>query len=749
MARLEAERARWFLWLPVFVGLGIALYFAQPVEPTLWVAAAGFGMALALTVASARPGLLRLAALALFAVALGFAVSKVRTEWTRAPVLGHEIRFADVRGIVELIEPRATRGQRLTIRVTSISRLAPEATPERVRLWVLKKREGLKPGDAVRLRATLRPPPMPALPGGYDFARMAWFQGLGATGYALAAAEIDAPPAGYADSAGRAVRLRLERLRLDIGERIRAVVPGETGAIAVSLIWSVANSKHELEIGAFLRDAFPGIPISLSHEINPIIREYRRTSSAAINAALSPAMASHFGDLADDLTACGFTGDCLVVTSEGGLQPIEKVTVRPILAVNSGPAMAPLAAARYAAEREAIIVCDIGGTTFDVSLVEGGHLAQSREYWLGQRYLGELTGVSSVAVKSVGAGGGSIAAVDAGGLLRVGPRSAGSQPGPACYAQGGELPTVTDAAAVLGYLNADAGSGRFAVRADLAEGALRAHVSQQLGLELAYAARSVLKIAAVGSAAAARETILAEGLDPRTLSMVACGGAGALLACAIADELDIREIVVPLNAGVMAALGAHNASIVSELSVPVVPQPGVSDAENLLRNRATLADKVSSYIANELDGYSHPVQRHFAEARYRGQIWELRIDIPPEILDREDLHAQISEAFHALHQKKNSVCDEAAPVEIVSLGCRVSAELPPRMLKAAATTTSGSSNEALSDSRLDGHALLPGWSGDGPLYIDCPTTTLVVEEGWRAVKDGDDRFVLTRDMKEA
>lgn len=236
MARLEAERARWFLWLPVFVGLGIALYFAQPVEPTLWVAAAGFGMALALTVASARAGLLRLAALALFAVALGFAVSKVRTEWTRAPVLGHEIRFADVRGIVELIEPRATRGERLTIRVTSISRLAPEATPERVRLWVLKKREGLKPGDAVRLRATLRPPPMPALPGGYDFARMAWFQGLGATGYALAAAEIDAPPAGYADSAGRAVRLWLERLRLDIGERIRAVVPGETGAIAVSLI---------------------------------------------------------------------------------------------------------------------------------------------------------------------------------------------------------------------------------------------------------------------------------------------------------------------------------------------------------------------------------------------------------------------------------------------------------------------------------------------------------------------------------
>ena len=236
MSRLEEERARWFVWLPVFVGLGIALYFALPLEPSLWAALGGLAAASALLVASGRPGLIRLAAVAVFAVALGFAVSKARTEWTRAPVLGHEMRFADVRGIVELIEPRATRGERLTIRVTSIRGLSADATPERVRLWVLKTREGLKPGDAVRLRATLRPPPMPALPGGYDFARMAWFQGLGATGYALAAAEIEAPPAGYAQSATRAVRLSLERLRLEIGERIRAVVPGETGQIAVSLI---------------------------------------------------------------------------------------------------------------------------------------------------------------------------------------------------------------------------------------------------------------------------------------------------------------------------------------------------------------------------------------------------------------------------------------------------------------------------------------------------------------------------------
>jgi competence protein ComEC len=233
---LEHERARWFVWLPVALGCGIAAYFSLGFEPATWAAVALAAMALGLVVASRPAGLFYVAALAFLAASLGFAGAKARTEWTRAPMLAYEMRRADVTGVVELIEPRPTRGERLTIRVTEIKGLAAEKRPLRIRVRVMTKREGLKPGDRIRLRATLRPPSGPALPGGYDFARWSWFQGLGATGYAIQAPEILAPASPDEQSPQQVARDWLERLRQHIAERIRAVVPGETGAIAVSLI---------------------------------------------------------------------------------------------------------------------------------------------------------------------------------------------------------------------------------------------------------------------------------------------------------------------------------------------------------------------------------------------------------------------------------------------------------------------------------------------------------------------------------
>jgi competence protein ComEC len=235
-AHLEQERARWFLWTPVALGVGIAAYFAQAGEPAAWTVLALAAAALGLLAATRAGSLAHLAALALFAAALGFAAAKIRTEAVRAPVLGHEIYRADVRGIVELIEPRPKRGERLTLRVTGIRGLAPAEQPLRVRVRAMTTRAGLAAGDAVRLRATLRPPSAPTLPGGYDFARTAWYQGLGATGYALAAAEIETPAAAGRTSLVEDARAALERLRQQIGARIQAAVPGETGAIAVSLI---------------------------------------------------------------------------------------------------------------------------------------------------------------------------------------------------------------------------------------------------------------------------------------------------------------------------------------------------------------------------------------------------------------------------------------------------------------------------------------------------------------------------------
>lgn len=233
---LEAERARWFCWLPVALGSGVACYFALPVEPGLLTALAAVFAAAALFLATPGVGALRFFATGLLAFAIGFAAAKARTEITRAPVLGHEMRFADVRGVLELVEPRPTRGGRVTVRVSTIRGLNRDATPDRVRIRMLRSIDGLKPGDRVRIRATLRPPPTPVLPGAYDFGRRAWFDGLGAVGFSFSAADVLPRGEGRAAGWDARIRLGLERLRLRIAERIRAVLPGETGEIAVSLI---------------------------------------------------------------------------------------------------------------------------------------------------------------------------------------------------------------------------------------------------------------------------------------------------------------------------------------------------------------------------------------------------------------------------------------------------------------------------------------------------------------------------------
>ncbi|MDX6563476.1 MAG: N-methylhydantoinase, partial [Gaiellales bacterium] len=222
-----------------------------------------------------------------------------------------------------------------------------------------------------------------------------------------------------------------------------------------SVVEAIGRAR-ELRVGELLDELLPGVPYTLSHRLNPVIREYRRASSTAIDASLMPLMQAHLPELEQDLRDAGFTGELLAATSFGGVMHLRDLAARPINAVKSGPALAPVAAKHYAGvegKGDNIIACDTGGTSFDVSLVRDGLIKFTRETWLGGRFVGHMTGMSSVDVRSIGAGGGSIAWMDPGGLLRVGPHSAGAYPGPACYGRGGENPTVTDAALVLGYLD--------------------------------------------------------------------------------------------------------------------------------------------------------------------------------------------------------------------------------------------------------------------------------------------------------
>jgi competence protein ComEC len=252
-AALEAERERWFTWVPVLVGLGIVAYFALPAEPWTSVAVALLCAAAALPWAGPARGTGSTVLYGiLVASALGFALAKLRAETVAAPVLERRIGPVEVRGYVELVEPRATRGERLTLRVTALDRLPPAEQPYRVRVRTLQVLPGLKPGHAVRLRAHLAPPAPPALPGAYDFARAAWFQGIGALGFALARPEIDAeavpPPLGLR------IGTVIEGLRQAIGARVRAGLPGETGAIATALITGERGGISE-ETNAAFRDS--------------------------------------------------------------------------------------------------------------------------------------------------------------------------------------------------------------------------------------------------------------------------------------------------------------------------------------------------------------------------------------------------------------------------------------------------------------------------------------------------------------
>ena len=220
-------------------------------------------------------------------------------------------------------------------------------------------------------------------------------------------------------------------------------------AVAVCLLWSTVNPKHELELEKYLNKKLPNIPISLSHKVNPILREYRRASSTSIDASLKPFMSEYLQNLNNSLFEKGFKGKFFMVTSQGGVLDMKTSASTPIHLINSGPSMAPVGGKFFLNKLQKInhaIITDLGGTTFDISLIKDGKIPRTNETWIGQKYRGHMTGFPSVDVRSIGAGGGSIAWVDEGGLLHVGPQSAGSKPGPSCYNNGGLEPTVTDAA---------------------------------------------------------------------------------------------------------------------------------------------------------------------------------------------------------------------------------------------------------------------------------------------------------------
>lgn len=466
---------------------------------------------------------------------------------------------------------------------------------------------------------------------------------------------------------------------IEIAERLKAEA---VEAVAVCLLWSIANPAHEDRIGELLAAHLPGVPYTLSHRLNPAVREFRRASSAAIDAALKPMMSRYLRALEERLRAAGFSGRTLVVTSQAGVIDAADAAEAPIHIVNSGPSMAPLAGRHYAGIDDPgkdAIVADTGGTTYDVSIVRKGLIPTTRETWIGPPYRGIMLGFPWVDVKSVGAGGGSIARVDGGGLLHVGPASAGAVPGPAAYGRGGTEPTVTDASVVLGHI--DPGyflGGSMPLDRRLAEEAIARVVAGPMGLDVPAAAEAILAIATENMVQAILDITVKQGIDPREAVLVGGGGAAGLNSVKIARRLGCRTLIVPETGAALSAAGALMSDLKAEYHAALVTQTTQFDHAAVARVLAGLRARCEAFARGPGAGALETRIGIKVDARYATQVWEIEVPLRGEGLADAAALADFVEDFHRTHEGLFSFRDEGSAIEVIGWTAHVTCRLGER-----------------------------------------------------------------------
>lgn len=492
------------------------------------------------------------------------------------------------------------------------------------------------------------------------------------------------------------------RLRLEARERMSAtgevLVPlddaelADLGAalaqaaiesVAVTFLHSYANPAHERRAGEILRACLPGVYVSLSVDVLPEIREYERTSTTVINAYIGPPIRAYLQSLRSSLEAAGIRPKIMMMQSSGGVMSIDRVLERPAETVESGPAAGVIGAA-FVASRSGfsnVITFDMGGTTAKAALIENGTVLRTDEYEVGggislsSRLVkggGYALKLPVIDVSEVGAGGGSIVWIDRGGVLKVGPKSAGAVPGPACYGTGGKQPTVTDANVVLGYLNQEAlAGGGVPIHADLARESLSHHVAAPLGQSLEAAAFGVHCLASSTMMRAVKAVSTYRGRDPRDFTLFAFGGNGGVHAAQLARDLGMQRIVVPPAAGVFSAVGLLLADMQIRASKSFLRRLSAADPEALCEAYAALEARLAEDFAGDV-GVLPRFERH-ADLRYGGQAFELTVPVPHGPLTASTL-AAIGESFNQEHEKTYGHRHTNESIELVIL--RVVASVP-------------------------------------------------------------------------
>lgn len=519
----------------------------------------------------------------------------------------------------------------------------------------------------------------------------------------------------------------------------------EVEAVGVCLLWSIANAAHELRIGELLERHLPSVPFTLSHQLNPALREYRRASSACIDASLKPMMAAYMATLSQRLAQAGFTGRTLVVTSQGGVMDAAEAAAAPIYLVNSGPSMAPVSGRYFAQadeQTDTAIIADTGGTTYDVSLVRRGAIPWTRESWIGLPYLGHMTGFASVDVTSVGAGGGSLAWVDDAGMLHVGPQSAGAEPGPACYGRGGEQPTVTDASVVLGHLDPDFFlGGVMKLDRAAARRAIERYVAQPLSLSVEEAAAAIIEIATENMVQAILDISVNQGIDPGAAILIGGGGAAGLNSVLIARRLQSPRLLIPQVGAALSAAGAVISDLSTRFQALLFTRSDSFDYAGVSAVLAGLERQCRGFIERQgRDSDSHAIEL-WVEARYAEQVWEITVPLPsPRIATAHDLAALV-EDFHRKHLELFAVRDEVAALELVAWGATVTCRVrgaaqglqlrkPPALHAAPSSRPAYFSGHGFVETAVHRfEALEVGARIAGPAIVESSFTTIVLQPG--------------------
>ncbi|HLH92238.1 MAG TPA: hydantoinase/oxoprolinase family protein [Xanthobacteraceae bacterium] len=553
----------------------------------------------------------------------------------------------------------------------------------------------------------------------------------------------------------------------EIEALIAALRAARVDAIAVALVFSFLNPVHEQTLGARLAAAFPQVPIFLSSDVLPEIKEFERTSTTAVCAYVGPVLASYLARLQKAARQKALPPLYLMGSNGGVLQAAEAIAM-PAVVVESGPAAGVVAAALVAQQtgRKNLLSFDMGGTTAKASLIRDGRYETTTEYEVGgassmtraMNGTGHPIRVPVIDLAEVSAGGGSIAWIDRAGALRVGPRSAGADPGPACYARGGTEPTVTDCNLLLGYL--DQGSllgGELKIDRAAADEAVRTRLAAPLGIDTRRAAAAVIDVVNNAMAEVLKIVSVQRGHDPRDFALAPFGGAGPLHAAALAAELGIAEVICPPIPGAFSALGLVGTDLKRDYVQTLFVTTDEADPAAVEAAFATLEKRGDAMLAEAGVAADRRRFERSVDARYRRQSYELMVPVAGETIARATL-GTIAEAFHARHRQTYGHDNRDEPVQIVSVRVAAIGAIPRLIVR---DTPADAGADAVKSRRevwfretgavnamvYDRERMAAGMQVTGPAVIESLESTILVPPGWLATMNEDGFVVMTRSPK--